>query len=293
MGPILGAFLSNIGSTLFQNQLAKMAQKQANKYNSPEAQIQRLKQAGVSPSTFYGGGGLVTADVQRKTPNVSPDMGYAQGMEQRMRSKALTMQEKIADMQLRDMEMSVKGKEIDNNIKQQELNRYNTDRDLNNYIAMRTETRNQDSFDYYKHIDERRMKNMEMGTALDQAKFAYEQNLQDRRFELQKQGTEFEQKMKTEQYLLDAARLAIQQGHLDISESELAMKWKRYESDTALWTAIDNAFDGKGSVKELSKEILKTGAKEIPNTILKGLQKFFGSKNFKPTFKNKPIPKKK
>jgi len=74
--PVSG--LMNIGSTLIQNNAQKKAQNRefanntkmwhlANQYNSPEMQMQRLKDAGLNPNLVYGSGS-VTGNTSTQTP---------------------------------------------------------------------------------------------------------------------------------------------------------------------------------------------------------------------------------
>jgi len=278
MGPLAAAAIPIAGNLLslgVQNILGNRDRNKANKYNDPRSQIARLRNAGVSPSQFYSGGGLVNASVQKPTPNISPDFGAAKGVEAYQKRTQINMQEKIAQLQMQDMETAIAGKQIDNQIKSKELNRYDADRDFNIQISKNKDIRDSDQAAFIRSIEQQRMQNAQMGQKLNNDKFAYEKNLKDRQFDLQKQGSEFQQKVKLQQYVLDAARLAIQQGQLDISQEKLQIEWKKYNSDYALWNAINDAFEGKLNSEATTQEILKTTGKQLPKIVLQGLRKFF------------------
>lgn len=93
--PTIGA----IGSSLLQRKWALKDWHMQNEYNSPKAQVARLKEAGLPLATMFGGqGGSTSSDVQ--STNVDPTMGSAKGLEAYMQNRMQKKQAELIDAQI-------------------------------------------------------------------------------------------------------------------------------------------------------------------------------------------------
>mgnify|MGYP000415193455 CR=1 FL=1 len=271
--PILGS----IASSIFSARSARRRAEEANKYNSPKEQIARLRQAGISPGMYYSGGGPTQQAVVEDAPQFDKDMGTSEAITATQDMKKLNLSEKVAAMQIKNMEAELEGKRINNQLKSQQLNRYNSDRDLElalKTIASNTSVRAQQFQEYISQkrlsVTERAQQLGENRLNFDKEAYIVDQNLRERVFDLQKAKTYDDMRLAQSNYMLDAARYLIQKGQLDVSNEQLSMAWKKYDNDYALMEAINSAFDGQMDWKG----IIKSGAKNIPRAVVSALRRF-------------------
>lgn len=94
--PVVGA----IGSAALQQRYALKNWNRQNAYNTPKAQIQRLKEAGLPLATMFGGsGGSSSSPIP--TPNVDPTLGAAEGLQKGMMASMQKKQLELLDQELR------------------------------------------------------------------------------------------------------------------------------------------------------------------------------------------------
>lgn len=274
---LIGGLLGNFGSAFTQHVFSRNAQKYGNRFNHPKNQIKRLKEAGLSPSMMYARGQTIPADVGRETPNIEGDLGVSRAIEGSQRIKGMSMREKMLSYQLDLLRHEAQGQKLENEKKEKEIKRYDSDRDLWNFLKTRDSHLKYRAQDFQEQIGRRRASIQEEANLIakkrlgfDKEKWEFQKNLEQSYYDLKRAKTYEELRLARENYLLDAARVMIQRGQLNISLSELNMKWKKYRSDYALWNAIDSAFEGNIDWKSIAKQ----GVKSIPRAIAKGLKRF-------------------
>jgi len=114
---IAGAVIPGIGaqaSAQMQRRWALDDLERQNEYNSPAAQLQRLKAAGLPAASFFSGGVSSQSDMPRSS-NVDPTLGYAEGVQN-------FMQNRMQQAQIRAIEANARGAEADANIKEIDAN---------------------------------------------------------------------------------------------------------------------------------------------------------------------------
>lgn len=271
--PIAGSLLS----THIQNTVSRRRRNYDNTYNSPKAQIERLKEAGLSPAMMYSGGQTLNAAVKQEPLQIDKDLGTAEGIQAGQKVRATTVQDQIAQAQINNIQARTEGQQVENKIKSQELQRYDSDRNFWNYLKQRKDSRDQRTMEFMQQIQEQdieiRNRAQQLGEqqlGFNKEKFIVEQQLARDIYNFNRAKTAAEVKIAKEKLLLDYAKVMVQQGHLQVSESQLEMAWKKYDSDYALWNAIDNAFDGNIDWQSITKQ----GAKGISKSVLKGLKNF-------------------
>jgi len=110
---LAGAIIPGIGaqaSAQIQRQWALDDWNRMNEYNSPKAQLQRLKDAGLPAAAFFSGGVSSQSDMPRST-QVDPTLGAAQGIQN-------FMQNRIQQVQMRALEADARSKEADAALKE-------------------------------------------------------------------------------------------------------------------------------------------------------------------------------
>lgn len=116
-------FVGNLFSTIMQRSWAKKDQARANEYNSPEAQIRRLKEAGLSSGYMYGTqGGGQSAPIE--STNVDPQLGTSKALDAYFTNQ-------LQKKQLALLDAEIMGKRADSQLKEAEagwwLTNYNKD----------------------------------------------------------------------------------------------------------------------------------------------------------------------
>lgn len=272
VAPILGA----LGSTLLSSGSARARADRANKYNSPVEQIKRLREAGISPSMFYAGGRATAPAVVEDAPNVDPDLGVSAGLAAGQNVRQVNVREKLAQNEMRMQEVQIQGAELKNRLLGQQVDRFNADRELDNYLRTLMVNSSVQSRAIQDSISESRLKVQQRAQALAEERFGFdvesfvaEQNLKERVFGLQEAKTKDEMRLAQMNYTLDAARYLIQTNQLKITQSQLEMAWKKYENDYALSEAINEAFDGNVDWQS----IMKAGFKNVPRAVVSGIRR--------------------
>lgn len=128
----LGSFLAPIGSALINSAMSYFQEKRQRKwqlederrqnlYNSPKAQISRLKEAGLNPNLVYGsgsGGGIMpSATPERAKVNYNPiDIANIQLLREQIKSVRLDNELKGLDITDKDMDIGLKQKTINGSV---------------------------------------------------------------------------------------------------------------------------------------------------------------------------------
>lgn len=99
--PLLGSIVGSLGSAAISRRWAIKDLKAQNEYNSPRAQVKRLKQAGLPLATMFGGQGGSTSD-QPRSSEIDPSLGAARGMENYFQNRMQKAQLQLIDQQLRE-----------------------------------------------------------------------------------------------------------------------------------------------------------------------------------------------
>lgn len=262
--PVAGSLISN----RIQNQQAWKRWRATNRYNSPAEQIKRLKEAGLSSAMFYSRGQTQPAAVQPDQSRLDPSLGTAEGIQRGQQVRAMNIQEKLANAQLQEIRTRTEGRHIENTIKQKEANRYDQDRDLVNALKVRRDQRETTYLNEIeqKNIEIRETANMIASERLnfDKEKYVLDYQLRQRQQEVLEQDSA----VRKQALLIQAARVAIERGYLNVSEERLKIELNKYESDYALWNAIESAADGQINWKSLTKGGATTVGK-YAGTILK------------------------
>lgn len=93
--------VASLGSAAIQRGWALKDWRRVNEYNSPKAQVARLREAGLPlASMFSGSGGSQSADV--KSSQVDPTLGTAQGLSAYMQNRMQRKQIELIDQQIRE-----------------------------------------------------------------------------------------------------------------------------------------------------------------------------------------------
>lgn len=274
--PIFETLLPVLGSLASSGLSAGSARRRldrANEYNSPKQQIARLREAGISPGHFYGGGGAVNSSPVQDAPQIDPDLGVSSAISKSQEAKRISIADRIAQAQLKEITTRTEGQSIKNRLTNEQLRRYNSDRDLENALKISDAQARQLNVNIAEKRNDIAMRAQALGEDrldFDRERFIVEQNLKERQFDLQNAKTRDEMRIAQLNYLLDAARYAIQVGQLNVTTSQLDMAWRKYDSDYALWNALNSAMDGEVDWQSIAKE----GLKNVPRVIAQGLRKF-------------------
>ena len=270
--PALGSIISGAWSA----SSARRRADRANKYNAPANQVRLLREAGISPSMMFSAGGKPAPAVVEDAPKLDPTLGTAQSISAYQNMRALKMKERMDMAQMEEIETRTQGQQVKNDIMRQELSRFNQDRDLENHLKKIAASVSIQNADNQERITQARIDVMRRAQVLSEERFGFdverfivEQNLKERIFDLQKAKTRDDMRLAQANYLLDAARLAIQRGQLNVSHSQLSMAWKKYGNDYALMEAVNQAFEGNVDWKG----IMKAGAKNVPRAVVQGLRR--------------------
>lgn len=98
VAPGIGAALG-LGAAAIQRKWALRDWERQNEYNSPVAQVQRNKEAGLPLAAMFGGSGGSTSSDVRGTP-VDPTLGVAQGMQNYFQNRLQKKQIELLDAQI-------------------------------------------------------------------------------------------------------------------------------------------------------------------------------------------------
>lgn len=267
---ILGIAAPIVGSGLkyaIENKRADKIRERENKYNSPQEQIKRLKKAGVSPSMFYNGGGLVTADVGTQQTKMDPNIGTAQGIENYQKISTTNIAKQMAVEQLKGLKLANVGRVIQNQYQKQKLSRYNSDMDFWNSLKANKDYRDTRTMKFMETVEQRRVQISQDAQNIQNERWAIEEQFLASKEALNIAKTKQEMRIAKKMLTLDAARLAIQKGQLDINQDDLSIRFKKYEADYAFWQALEKFEDQNGAIDW--KSITKSGANTLTPLMLK------------------------
>lgn len=260
MGPLLGTILGTLASSAISTGIGAINRRASNRYNSPAAQLDRLREANISPTMFYNSGRVVNADVGYPTPNIDPTLGVAKGIEGQHRLQALSLEEKMAEETIKSMRLKNEGQIISNDLHSAELERYHLDRDFNNQLKARRDYRDERVLALKEEIDRQRIDLQREALTIsrdrlefDEEKYMLDHQLAQRQMQLNEAKSEAEIYHIYSQAALDWARYWIAKDELDISEERLQIEWLKYESDYALMEAINSAFEGELDWRSITK----------------------------------------